>query len=95
MLGPAAVLRILFNEEVEGRNSATRRTRRHAAHFPTGKTLGSWRAKDSSIPMPTQNTLSTLEWIGRKENPVISGPSGTGKSHFTPRAWPRPRSRRT
>lgn len=27
--------------------------------------------------------LTTLEWIGRKENLVISGPSGTGKSHFT------------
>ena len=27
--------------------------------------------------------MTTLEWIGRKENLVISGPSGTGKSHFT------------
>ncbi|MDH6222668.1 DNA replication protein DnaC, partial [Streptomyces pseudovenezuelae] len=30
-----------------------------------------------------QNSLITLEWIGRSENLVIAGPSGTGKSHFT------------
>jgi len=80
---PAEILRVLIGEEVVGRDSATRRSRRQAAHFPTGKTLGSWRAEDSSIPAPTQNALTTLEWIGRKENLVIAGPSGTGKSHFT------------
>ena len=80
---PAEVLKVLVQEEVTGRDSATRRTRRVAAHFPTGKTLGSWRAEDSSIPAATQNALTTLEWIGRKANLVVSGPSGTGKSHFT------------
>ncbi|MFG2480802.1 ATP-binding protein [Streptomyces fagopyri] len=35
------------------------------------------------MPEPTQNSLATLEWIGRAENLVIAGPSGTGKSHFT------------
>ncbi|WP_306819957.1 ATP-binding protein [Streptomyces sp. CA-210063] len=35
------------------------------------------------MPEPTQNSLITLEWIGRAENLVIAGPSGTGKSHFT------------
>ncbi|MFE7620322.1 ATP-binding protein [Streptomyces sp. NPDC057496] len=57
--------------------------RGHSANFPTGKTLASWRAEDSTIPEPTQNSLITLEWIGRAENLVIAGPSGTGKSHFT------------
>jgi DNA replication protein DnaC len=80
---PAEVLRLLIAEEVTGRDAATRRLRRHSANFPTGKTLGSWRAEDSTIPEPTQNSLVTLEWIGRAENLVIAGPSGTGKSHFT------------
>ncbi|MEU6974056.1 ATP-binding protein [Kitasatospora aureofaciens] len=80
---PAEVLRLLIAEEVTGRDAATRRLRRHSANFPTGKTLASWRAEDATIPEPTQNSLVTLEWIGRAENLVIAGPSGTGKSHFT------------
>jgi DNA replication protein DnaC len=79
---PAEVLRLLIHEEVVGRDAATRRMRRTTANFPTGKTLASWRAEDSTIPEPTQNALATLEWIGRAENLVIAGPSGTGKSHF-------------
>ncbi|WP_043636327.1 IS21-like element helper ATPase IstB [Nonomuraea candida] len=79
---PAEVLRVLINEEVVGRDAATRRQRRTAAGFPTGKTLASWQPEQSSIGEPTQNALATLEWIGRAENLVIAGPSGTGKSHF-------------
>jgi DNA replication protein DnaC len=79
---PAEVLRVLLIEEVTGRDSATRRTRRKNANFPTGKTFSSWRPEESSIPEPTQNALATLEWIGRHENLAVAGPSGTGKSHF-------------
>jgi DNA replication protein DnaC len=80
---PAEVLRVLITEEVTGRDAATRRLRRTSANFPTGKTLGSWRPEDSTIPEATQNALATLEWIDRAENLVITGASGTGKSHFT------------
>ena len=80
---PAEVLRVLISEEVVGRDAATRRLRRSTANFPTGKTLASWRPEDSCIPEATQNSLMTLEWIGRAENLVIAGPSGTGKSHLT------------
>src|SRR5438105_4716892 len=31
---------------------------------------------------PTQTALRTLEWIGRRENLVVCGPSGTGKTFF-------------
>jgi DNA replication protein DnaC len=79
---PAEVLRVLINEEVVGRDAATRRMRRKTAAFPTGKTFSSWRPDESSIPEATQNALATLEWIGRHENLVVAGPSGTGKSHF-------------
>lgn len=73
---------MLIHEEVFGRDGATRRMRRRTANFPTGKTLGSWQPEQSSIPEPTQQALATLEWIGRRENLVIAGPSGSGKSHF-------------
>jgi DNA replication protein DnaC len=79
---PAEVLRVLLIEEVKGRDDATRRMRRRSAGFPTGKTFGSWREVDSSIPAPTQSGLATLEWVHRAENLAVAGPSGTGKSHF-------------
>jgi DNA replication protein DnaC len=79
---PAEVLRVLIAEEVIGRDAATRAMRRKTANFPSGKTFATWRPAESSIPAPTQQALSTLEWIGRAENLAVAGPSGTGKSHF-------------
>ena len=43
-------------------------------------TPGSLQA--SAIPGDAQWALRTLDWIGRAENLVLVGPSGTGKSHF-------------
>ena len=79
---PAEVVRVLLAEEAKGRDTATRELRRRQAAFPSGKTFEAWREEDSSIPLPTQRALMTLEWIGRAENLAICGPSGTGKSHF-------------
>src|SRR4029453_1181851 len=79
---PAEVLRVLINEEVIGRDAATRRMRRKTANFPTSKTFATWRPAESSIPAPTQQALSTLEWIGRAENLAVAGPPGPGKPPF-------------
>jgi DNA replication protein DnaC len=79
---PAEILRVLLVEEIRGRDAATQRSRRRAAGFPTGKTFSSWREEDSSVLVPTQAALRTLEWVGRAENLAVAGPSGTGKSHF-------------
>ena len=79
---PAEVLRVLFLEEIAGRDLATRRMRRRAAGFPSGKTFESWRPERSSIAQPTQQALMTLEGVGRAENLAVCGPSGAGKSHF-------------
>jgi DNA replication protein DnaC len=49
---------------------------------PDTETFDTWDPAASSIPAPTQQALRTLEWIGRKENVVICGPSGTGKTFF-------------
>jgi DNA replication protein DnaC len=77
---PAEVLRVLLTEEIAGRDRSAMATRRARAAFPTGKTFDAWDEALSSIPAPTQAALKTLEWIGRHENLVVCGPSGTGKS---------------
>lgn len=80
---PAEVVRVLLAEEAAGRDRANLHTRRKRAGFPTGKTFGDWDETKSAIPRPTQDALKSLEWVGRRENFCICGPSGTGKSHFT------------
>jgi DNA replication protein DnaC len=79
---PAEVLRILLTEEVAGRDRSALATRRAAATFPTGKTFAAWDQALSSIPDPTQAALRTLEWLHRRENLVVCGPAGTGKTFF-------------
>ena len=77
---PAEVLRALLAEEVTGRDRSALATRRARAAFPTGKTFAAWQDTLSSIPAPTLAALRTLEWLGRHENLVVCGPSGTGKT---------------
>jgi len=79
---PAEAMRALLAEELSGRQRSSINSRRKAAGFPTGKTFDAWDDSISSIPAPTQRSLGTLEWIGRHENLVVCGPSGTGKTHF-------------
>lgn len=79
---PAEIVRVLLAEEAAGRDATNLRTRRKRAGFPTGKTFDVWDEAKSSIGRATQQGLRTLEWIQRRENLCICGPSGTGKSHF-------------
>jgi len=77
---PVEVLRALFAHEAAGRERSVLATRHAAAGFPTGKTFEAWTPAASSIPAPTQQALRTLEWVHRRENLVVCGPSGTGKT---------------
>ena len=79
---PAEAVRALLTEEIAGRAASSVGMRRMAAGFPTRKTVQAWEENISSIPAPTQRALRTLEWIESKENMVVCGPSGTGKTHF-------------
>jgi DNA replication protein DnaC len=38
------------------------------------------RGQAQSIPAPTQQALRTLEWVHRRENLIVCGPAGTGKT---------------
>jgi DNA replication protein DnaC len=76
------LLKVLLAEEAAGRDRSTREMHRKAARLPSGKTFEAWDPKASAIPGDAQWALRTLDWIGRAENLVLVGPSGTGKSHF-------------
>jgi DNA replication protein DnaC len=79
---PAEALRMLLEEEVAGRDQSGRETRRQSAAFPHQKTFHTWIETASSIPVHVQHALRALEWIERRENLILCGASGTGKSHF-------------
>jgi DNA replication protein DnaC len=79
---PAEVVRVLLDEEARGRDTSTIEIRRRRAAFPAGKTFDTFDPARFSIPAATQRALASLEWVGRHENLVVAGPSGTGKSHF-------------
>lgn len=65
---PAEVVRALLSEEAAGRAASNLRTRRQRAAFPTGKTFHIWNEQASSIPLPTQTSLRTLE-CGEPQRP--------------------------
>jgi DNA replication protein DnaC len=79
---PVEMLRVLLTAEADGRDRSTIEARRRKARFPAGKTFESWVASRSSIPAAQQRSVRSLEWVGRAENLVVAGPSGTGKSHL-------------
>ena len=77
---PAEVLKALLAEEVAGRERSALATRRAAAGFPTGKTFDAWDpTPPRSRPRPSRRCAP---WNGshRRENLVVCGPSGTGKT---------------
>jgi DNA replication protein DnaC len=76
---PAEVLKALLVEEVSGPDRSALATRRARAGSPP-QDLAAWDPELSSIPAPTQQALRTLEWVHRRENLIVCGPAGTGKT---------------
>ena len=78
---PDELLRTLLEAELGSRDASNARARLRAAGFPVRKTLDEFAVAESSIPRPTFDYLASLEWIRARENLVLVGPAGTGKSH--------------
>jgi DNA replication protein DnaC len=78
---PEELLRTLVEAEVASRDASNARTRMRNAAFPVAKTIDELDRSACSIPGPTLDYLASLEWISARENTVLVGPAGTGKSH--------------
>jgi DNA replication protein DnaC len=79
---PDELLRTLLDAELAARDASNARTRLRAAGFPVAKRLDEFQVATSSVPRATFDYLATLEWVAARENLVLVGPAGTGKSHL-------------
>lgn len=73
----------LLEAEGGARMSRTRSTLERMAGFPSIKTLADYDFRFATgAPKKLIQELSTLAFIQRKENVILLGPSGVGKSHL-------------
>lgn len=79
---PAETLKAVLECEIEGRHQLGIKRRLKTLGVPGTKTLQTFDAALSTIPAATLEYLQTLEWVTNKENLVLAGPAGTGKSHL-------------
>jgi DNA replication protein DnaC len=75
-------VRTLIEAEIQSRDESNLRARLKLAGFPVRKTLDEFKIQASSVPQATFDYLSGLEWIRARENLLLVGPAGTGKSHL-------------
>lgn len=75
------ILRTLVAAEISARDRTNQQLRLKAANLPVLKDLDAFDARASSIPLATFNYVASLEWVRARENLLLVGPAGTGKSH--------------
>ncbi len=73
---------VLLKTETDSRDSHGGQARIKAARFPARKTLEEFDfAFQHSIPKNTVLHLGQLDFLAGRENVVLLGPPGTGKTH--------------
>ena len=76
-----SLLRVL-EAESQARHESAVRERMRSAKFPEVKTLSSLKLEGADGLDPSLlKTLSTCEWVEQKQNVLLVGPIGTGKTH--------------
>jgi DNA replication protein DnaC len=77
-------LRVLIGEQADRRRERGIAHRIREARFRDGKTLADfdWQFNAHAIDRVRIEALATAEFIGRRENLVLVGQSGVGKSHI-------------
>lgn len=73
----------LLNDEVERRDQKRLGARIRKARFEHGKTMEDFNFLfNPQIPKAKLIELATCNFVGRHENLLLAGPTGTGKSHL-------------
>ncbi len=77
------LLKDVLDAEIRSRHERVVARRIKEAHFPDLKTFEQldWDALQG-VPRATINELAHGEWIDRREDVVLAGPIGTGKTHI-------------
>lgn len=77
-------LRVLIGEQADRRREQGVAHRIREARFRDGKTLADfdWQFNAGAIDRVRIEALATAEFVGRRENLVVVGQSGVGKSHI-------------
>jgi DNA replication protein DnaC len=77
-------LQVLVGEQAAARRERSIANRIRAAHFRDGKTLATfdWNFNAPAIDRKQIEELATGAFIGRRDNLVLVGQSGLGKSHL-------------
>ncbi len=79
---PEELLRTFVEAEIAARDEANLRARLRSASFPVRKSVEEFKVAESAVPQATFEYLASLEWVRARENLVLVGPAGTGKSHL-------------
>ena len=80
---PLAYLAALLEAEVADRTERRERRRLNDARFPVQKRLGEFRFADNpKVPQATVASLASGGWIDDRESVILTGESGTGKTHL-------------
>lgn len=80
---PLAYLAALLEAETQDRAERRRRRRLHEARFPIQKRLDEFRFADNpKVPQATIAALAEGGWIDEREVLIMTGESGTGKTHL-------------
>jgi DNA replication protein DnaC len=76
-------LAYLAQKEVEGRENTQRQRRLKAARFPAWRTLDGFDFSfQTSVSQQNVRDLATLSFVKSRENLILLGPPGVGKSHI-------------
>ncbi|NMD34238.1 MAG: ATP-binding protein [Firmicutes bacterium] len=76
-------LAYLVQQEIAGREATQKQRRLKAARFPVWRTLDEFDFSfQVSVSQQTVRDLATLDFIENRENLILLGPPGVGKSHL-------------